>query len=151
MSEHEHPPVEIVARGERLVMRARFAGWTGSGLYAAFTDSGVLTRWWPERAEVDVRVGGAYHLEWPDMGWHLRGHYTDVEPGEKLGFTWKWDHEPDLPVRTVSLEFDADADGVTLSVDHGPYGDTGREQEDLDGHVQGWTFFLTRLQGLPPV
>lgn len=150
MNDQEHP-VEVVARGERLVMRTRFPGWTRDGLYDAFADAKVLSRWWPEKADLDVRVGGKYHMEWPAMGWHLRGHYTDVEPGEKLGFTWKWDHEPDLPVRTVLLEFEREGDAVVLHVNHGPYGDTGREQEDLDSHVQGWGFFLARLQGLDPV
>jgi uncharacterized protein YndB with AHSA1/START domain len=117
--------------------------------YRSFTEPASLTRWWPPEAETDPRVGGAYHLSWPAMGWHLRGRYTTAEPGRALGFTWKWDHEPDLPERQVDVSFEPlAARGTRVTVMHGRYGTGDTEAEDRQGHIDGWQHFLARLVSL---
>jgi uncharacterized protein YndB with AHSA1/START domain len=119
-------------------------------LWRAWTDPGELERWWPQTAELDVRVGGAYHLAWPQKGWHLRGSYTEVDAPSRLAFTWQWDHEPETPVRTVTIDLQPlpDGAGTRLIVTHGPYGDDPAEAADREGHLEGWTGFLERLVAL---
>ncbi|NNE42786.1 MAG: SRPBCC domain-containing protein [Gemmatimonadetes bacterium] len=114
-------------------------------VFAFFTEPERLTRWWPAAAVADVRPGGAYHFSWPQMDWHLRGEYTVVEPPRALEFTWAWDHEPQLPVRTVRVELAPDGGGTRVTVTQGTYGSSPAEQEDRNSHIAGWTHFLGEL------
>ncbi len=123
---------------------------TPEQLWRAWTDPIELIRWWPPEAELDLAVGAPYHLAWPSMGWHLRGEYTEVDAPSRLAFTGRWDHEPDMPTRTVALDLQPlpDAAGTRLVITHGPYGDGGDEAEDRRSHLEGWTQFLERLASL---
>ena len=130
---------------DRLTVAALYERATPDDLSAYWTDPALLSQWWPDQADTDPRPGGTYHFAWPRMDWHLRGEYTAVEPGRLLAFTWRWDHEPDRPTRTVEVLFDPVGDlGTQLTVTHGTYAETDREERD--GHLEGWTYFLTRLR-----
>jgi uncharacterized protein YndB with AHSA1/START domain len=138
------------SRNDRLVVVARFPDFSPDLLFAYWTTPELLCRWWPQEAEIDPRVGGDYRLSWPQMNWHLRGRYTEFAPGQRLAFTWKWDHQPEYPsahIVRVLLEPLAGA-GTQVTLTHGPYGDSQAEQEVRDGHLEGWTHFLTRLRQL---
>ena len=130
---------------DTLTVAALYERATPDELFAYWTAPVLLTQWWPEQADTDPRPGGSYHLAWPKMGWHLRGEYTAVEPGRRLAFTWRWDHEPDKPTRTVEVLLDPIGDlGTQLTVTHTTY--TPADREERDGHLEGWTYFLTRLR-----
>ena len=134
---------------DRVVVTATFPGVGPADLFACWIEPERLCRWWPAEAMIDARPGGAYHLAWPRMDWHLRGHYTAFEPGAHLAFTWAWDHEPAVPTRMVTLHFAPDgAGGTHLTITHGFYGDTAAEQTDRQGHIDGWLHFLPRLQAI---
>lgn len=106
----------------------------------------LLLMWWPQEVvELTAKAGGTYHFGWPANDWHLRGMYTTVEPGQALGFTWKWDHEVDLPERIVSVKWEPSDDGVLVTVTHGLYSESEADQADRQSHIDGWTFFLGRL------
>ena len=137
---------DVSAGPDTLILRAALPG-APADVFPFFTEPAKLTRWWPSAAETDPRTGGSYHLSWPQMDWHLRGTYGAVESGALLEFTWKWDHEPDLPERTVRVEFAAEDGGTRLTVHHGTYGDGDAEQEDRNNHHEGWTHFLGQLAG----
>ena len=159
----------------RLLLQADFSTLAPHDVFDAFTLPEQLTRWWPTRAEVDLRVGGAYHLEWPKMGWSLRGEYeqvqapfrpttehSDVIPmaayrssdggprtaGGILSFTWAWDHEPDVPSRRVELRIDPFAGGTRMGLEHGTYGASDRDQAERASHDEGWRHFLPKLAEL---
>jgi uncharacterized protein YndB with AHSA1/START domain len=89
-----------------------------------------------------------------ERGDHLRGVFTAFELGQKLRFTWRWDHEPpDVPTRTVTVTFTPDPrddERITLTLRHEPYGETPEEQDAREGHLEGWTYFLGKLQSLSP-
>jgi uncharacterized protein YndB with AHSA1/START domain len=118
-----------------------------------FIRSELLTRWWPTEAELDVRVGGGYVFSWPGPGWTLRGRYTRVEQGRALGFTWRWDHEPDMPERIVEISFEpvgeageaGEQDATSVTVTQTAFADTPAEQADQQSHRHGWMHFLGRL------
>jgi uncharacterized protein YndB with AHSA1/START domain len=134
---------------DQVVITAAFPGVTPADLFAYWTEPERICRWWSAEAQIDARPGGAYHLAWPRMDRHLRGHYTRFEPGTRLTFTWAWDHEPALPTRTVALDFAPDGSrGTLLTVAHGAYGDSAAEQADRQSHIDGWLHFLPRLQGV---
>lgn len=131
-----------------LVVEAEYATVTPERLFEYWTQPALLTLWWPQEADIDGRVGGAYHLGWSAMGWHLRGQYTDFEPGRRLGFSWRWDHDPaEEPTRQVSITFEPSRAGTTMTVTHGPYDDTPHDQEIRnEHHLVGWLHFLGQLE-----
>ncbi len=139
---------QLPSEGDRLVMRATFPHFSPETLFDHWITPDLLCRWWPPVAEIEPREGGAYHLSWPKMGWHLRGHYTTFERGKALGFTWKWDHTS-APARQVALDFEALSNGgAQITLTHGIYTDSSEDQEERQGHVEGWTHFLGSLQQL---
>lgn len=115
-------------------------------VYAAWTEPGLLTRWYcpnPSldlQVDADVRVGGDYVVT---MGpYVVRGRYTEVDPPKLLGFTWQWDHEGEpSQVRVELTEVDG---GTRLLLTHtdlaGP--------DDATGHLQGWEVQFDRLAEL---
>ncbi|HEX6799398.1 MAG TPA: SRPBCC domain-containing protein [Ktedonobacterales bacterium] len=86
---------ERAGQPDVLTLVAEYLGVEPERMWAYWTEPGLLVRWWPRKAETDVRDGGAYHLAWPEQGFHLRGRYTAVDPGWLLAFTWAWDGEPE--------------------------------------------------------
>jgi uncharacterized protein YndB with AHSA1/START domain len=141
--------VEIPSSPEIAIVSGDFRGFSASALYEHFVRPELLTAWWPQRAEIDVRVGGALTLTWPDMDWTLRGVFTAVEPGQHVGFTWNWDHEPNRRERQVDVWFiDMQELGARMAVHHGPFGVDEAEQVDRRGIVEGWIHFGMRLAGL---
>lgn len=106
-----------------------------------------LARWWAPQAEINARPGGEYVMSWPDQGWHLRGEYTDFDRPVRLAFSWRWDHEPDLPTRHVTVMLRERVGGTGLRLIQGPYGASNIERADRESHRQGWLHFLDRLAG----
>ena len=146
--------MEIVERAERpdeLVLIAEYPKVAPERMWAYWTRPELLVRWWPREAETEVREGGVYHLAWPEQGWHLRGRYTTVTPGQLLAFTWAWDSDPEgTTPKHVTLRFEplhrGDADAVTLlTLTHGTYVDTPEDRETCQHHRDGWRHFLPRL------
>ncbi len=136
---------------EILVLEADFPSTIPAALFDYWTEPTLLQQWWPDEAEIQSRQGGAYHLSWPEMNWHLRGHYTAFEPAKLLDFTWRWDHDPqEIGSKEVKLVFEPAATGGTrLLLTHGPYDDTPEDQAiRLEQHLVGWKHFLPRLQQL---
>lgn len=140
---------EVDTPRDRLEIEAQFDSIAPAELFRYWTEPGLLARWWPKEAEVEAKKGGSYHLAWPNMEWHLRGTYHTFNPGRLLVFTWRWDHEPDAPTRVVTLDFQPlhTEGGTRLHLTHGYYREhVPRELEERQGHLEGWHYFLDRLQ-----
>lgn len=118
-------------------------------VYAAWTQPGLLTRWYcPNPAldlqvDADVRVGGDYVVT---MGpYVVRGRYTEVDAPKLLEFTWQWDHEGEPS--QVRVELTEVAGGTRMLLSH-----TGLSSpEDATGHLEGWELELNRLAELVSV
>lgn len=140
---------QLPSSPEILLIEAGFPSITPDTLFRYWTEPALLTQWWPQEAEVEPRVEGAYHLIWPAMDRHLRGHYTTFEPGKKLVFSWRWDHDtPELSTREVELVFmPLPTGGTRLQLTHGRYLNTPIDQEiRIEHHLAGWQHFLPRLE-----
>jgi len=136
---------QLASPHEVVVVSSVYSTTFPDSLFAYLTQPDLLTQWWPKTAKIDPRVGGAYHLAWPEQNWHLRGNYLKFEPGRQIAFTWKWDHDPE-DVTMVIAEFQPlENDGTRLTITHGPYAETPEGQERRQGHIEGWQHFLTRL------
>jgi uncharacterized protein YndB with AHSA1/START domain len=103
-------------------------------LFAYWTQSDLIRKWWPQR------------------NWHLRGNYTAFEPGKKLAFTWRWDHDPEhIPVTEVVIAFVPLTDGGTrMTLTHDHFSDSAEGQEMRLSHLEGWEYFIGKLQDLKP-
>lgn len=141
---------QIPTGSNTLVLQGDFPAFERQELFDYWTTATLLTQWWPQEAEVLPGVGGKYCFKWPDMGWTLEGEYKDWEPGEKLAFTWKWNHEPvETEPLLVQLAFSpALAGGTMLTITHGPYDESKAHQENRQGHLEGWIHFCMKLAGL---
>jgi uncharacterized protein YndB with AHSA1/START domain len=133
--------------GARIVVSQRIAGAEPAAVWRLWTDPAGLTGWWPDQAEVDVE-GRTMHLSWPRMDWHLRGRIVELDAPRRLVYTWRWDHEAQLPERTVTVELVAlpNGEGTLLTLQQGTYGDGEIEAADRQSHVDGWDYFLPRLE-----
>jgi uncharacterized protein YndB with AHSA1/START domain len=116
-------------------------------VYDAWTRVELLTQWycpnpaWDLKVQADVRVGGDYVVE---MGPHVvRGTYLEVEPPQRLVFSWKWDSSDDEPTR-VQVELTEVADGTRMLLTHTGFSTA----EEAANHQQGWEPELGRLADL---
>lgn len=103
-------------------------------------DPGLLTKWWPDTAEVDARVDGTYHLHFAGPDFHLRGRFTAVGRPSHLAYTWQWDHD-DTPERRVSITLQESHGQTAVRIEH-----EAGDPEEQAGYVEGWEFFLARLR-----
>jgi uncharacterized protein YndB with AHSA1/START domain len=141
---------------DRLVLYGELKKVSAQTLFDYWTKPELLTQWWPETAEIEPRTGGKYRLEWAKMGWKLYGEYLRFEPytrGDYCGrlfFTWNWQHEPDLPTRRVEVYFTPNTanNETRLSIVHGNYAATERDQQDRQSHLDGWLYFVGKLEKL---
>lgn len=143
---------------EHLVQLTRVLRAPPAEVFAAWTEPALLERWWTgvggwvdAKADVDLRVGGRYHLSMQDERGALHGVlgvYTEVAPAERLGFTWTWENEPSVMRGSegslVDVVLREASDGTQLWLTHGGLGD--KLVEDM--HEEGWNALLTSLYGL---
>ncbi|GCE07059.1 SRPBCC family protein [Dictyobacter aurantiacus] len=144
--------IQLPSGPEVLLLRTDFPTADPLTVFKYWTEPDLLVDWWPQQAEIEPEVGGAYRLSWPQRGWHLRGRYTIFEPGRKLAFTWQWDHTPASGKKVVQLRFEPleiTGSGTQLTLSHEPYSDSEEDQKlRIDDHLAGWLHFLPRLQQL---
>ncbi|MEV0716155.1 SRPBCC family protein [Asanoa sp. NPDC050611] len=111
----------------------------------AFVDPAAVRRWWGgAQLTVEEEVGGQYVVYFDRLDQTMRGTVTtlDAEAG-RFGFTWAWDHEPELPARRVDVTVD---DGAVLQLAQGEYDHTSRiDRDEARSHREGWEFFLPKL------
>ena len=143
------PAAAVVSEGAHLILRADLAAFTPQEVFDHFTKKELLAAFWPPEAEVEAKVGGKYHLDWPGPGWKLRGTVRVWEPGRRLAFTWKWEHTPEAPELLMTIDLaPAEGGGTTVTLTQGPYRDTPEDARERSGHVRGWQDVFGRLRSL---
>ena len=125
---------------------------TPEKVYAAWTDPQKLTQWFgPDEGKVvsattDLRVGGRFRVVFHTMDGEqhdVSGVYDAVVPNEKLSFSWAWRTMPERESH-VTLTFKREDDGTLLTLFHEQFADEAAR----DGHQQGWTGALDKLERL---
>ena len=124
-------------------------------VWDAWTRPELLAKWSaPEGVEhiaydVDLRVGGAYTLvmRTPEGGTHTAvGTYREIDAPHRLVYTWDWVEEDYRmgvdTIVTVELRPAGEATEVILTHDLFP------APEATQGHNEGWTSCLNRLEGI---
>jgi uncharacterized protein YndB with AHSA1/START domain len=95
-------------------------------------------------AEMDVRVGGAYriHMVSPTGDEHrVIGTYREVDPPNRLVYSWQWETGVDQTVTTVSIDFiERGAETEVVLTHHGFSRD-----EAAASHEQGWNAIMEKM------
>lgn len=122
----------------------RFFRASPERLFEAFTKPEHLVQWFgPKgctipRAALDLRVGGRYRVEMHgDEGdvYVLTGEYREIQPPERLVFTWTWAQGDMAGVETVvSLTMRPKPGGTELTLHH----DGLPTPRALEMHGAGW-------------
>jgi uncharacterized protein YndB with AHSA1/START domain len=139
------------AAAETLVIERSFAA-PAAAVFDAFTDEGVIRRWWHARpdwstpeASVDLRVGGAVRVVMRDSAGDEHGgggHYTAVERPHRLAFTWTWDRSEEARETLIEIAF-AESDGATrVTFTHSNLEDEASARD----HVGGWNRCFDNLE-----
>lgn len=137
----------------RLVLTADFHGFTLDEMWDYWATSEGITKWWPPEAEIEGNVGGKYQLTWKgedgEISWQLLGKVEVWEPKKKLGYTWKWNTDPeDAPTLHVVAEFKEVDGGVNVKITHSSFDPNNDDQQNRASLHQGWEFFCTKLAAL---
>jgi uncharacterized protein YndB with AHSA1/START domain len=140
--------MSTVATKPSLTIKRRFNA-SPEKVFAAWTDPEKVKRWMGPgavvvlSAENDARTGGRYRwlMKAPDGEQHdVRGVYREVEPNEKLVFTWAWKTTPERE-SLVTLTFKPDGGGTLMTLMHEQFFD----EEARDHHQGGWNGSLEKL------
>lgn len=122
-------------------------------VFDAWTSEEVLRRWFhaehdwetPE-AQVDLRVGGAVRVVMRDPDKDVEhgggGHYTEIDPPNRLAFTWTWDDEEQRQT-LIELDFEETEGVTTVRFTHSGL----RDEESVRSHEEGWTNCFDNLEG----
>jgi uncharacterized protein YndB with AHSA1/START domain len=86
----------------------------------------ALRRWLSPTLEIDLRVGGAYHLLGPDQETRISGTVLELVPEGRLVLSWleedtDWVH----PARLV-ISLTATDDGTTVTLTHDGFAGIGK-------------------------
>ena len=113
-------------------------------VFDAWTSEEVMRRWWHAEhdwettvAEVDLRVGGTVRVVMrnphEDVEYGGGGRYTEIDPPNRLAFSWIWDGDDTRQL--IEIEFEETDDGVTtVHFTHSGLWD----EESVRSHEDGW-------------
>lgn len=125
----------------RTLEKELFIKATPERVFQALTEKAELERWFVQKAEVDLRPGGAIRLEWAPDAVEI-GTILVLDPPHRLSYTWEA-LEPGPT--TITFELTAENDGTRLRLTHTGIG----EGEDWDSYYtsinSGWSIHLKNL------
>jgi uncharacterized protein YndB with AHSA1/START domain len=137
--------VETVVR-----LKRTFAG-PREKVFQAWTEPDQLKKWWgPKGAttpvvEIDLRVGGKYRfgMQFPEEDiFYVSGIYQEVQPPEKLVFSWRWE-KPDMDFgeTQVTIVFHEAGNSTEVTLIHKNF----PTKESCESHRQGWSDFYDKF------
>jgi uncharacterized protein YndB with AHSA1/START domain len=137
----------------RLEMERTLAA-PSSVVFAAFTDSSQLAKWWgPDgftipSLEFEPRVGETYRIQMqPPEGdrFNLSGEFREVDPPVSLAFTFVWENpDPDDVETLAGLSFRDLGESTEVSLTQGPFKTEARRAL----HRDGWSDSFDKLERL---
>jgi uncharacterized protein YndB with AHSA1/START domain len=95
------------------------------------------------RVEIDLRIGGAFRIDMQDEAGYFvhTGIYVDIQPSEKLAFTWTSENTKGKETLvTVELFERGEQTELVLTQELLP------DQETFEAHKYGWTSILEKLE-----
>ena len=126
-------------------------------VFRAISDPQELTKWFPDAAVLEPKVGGKFMLSFykdspngrmkkSDRDFINKGRVLEIVPNRKLVHTWQWTEFGGFPETVVKWELVEIGNNKTrLTLTHSGF--TGREEgpASMQDHNKGWSFFLGEL------
>jgi uncharacterized protein YndB with AHSA1/START domain len=118
-------------------------------VFEFFTDADKYRRWQGVEAELDARPGGIFRVITSGQSRTVaRGEFVEVQPPDRLVFTWGWEDNPALAglhlppgSSLVEVLFEPDGDGTIVRLRHSGL----RTAPSCQFHTWGWDVSLDRL------
>lgn len=121
-------------------------------VFDAWTNETVLRRWFhgehdweTSHAEVDLTVGGSVRVVMldPEKGVEHGGggRYTEIDPPNRLAFTWVWDDDEERET-LIELELEERDGATTVRFTHSNL----RDEESVRSHEGGWSNAFDNLE-----
>jgi uncharacterized protein YndB with AHSA1/START domain len=126
-----------------------------AGVFRALSEAQQLAKWWgPDgftipSVESDLRPGGRYRIAMqPPEGdlFYLAGEFLEVDPPERLSYTFRWE-DPDPEDRETVVKLSLRDLGGTSTELVFTQGDFATERRRAL-HDEGWTQALDKLEEL---
>lgn len=119
-------------------------------VFTAITDPNELTKWFPDQAIFEPRVGGKmkfsfykHNSEGQAKDHFIQGTIIEFIPNKKIVYTWDHPDIPDSPKTVVTWKLEKiDNNKTKVDLLH-----TGFKLDEMfKEHDEGWTYFLSRLE-----
>jgi uncharacterized protein YndB with AHSA1/START domain len=142
----------VIREGETLRLERAFQA-PAQAVFDAWTSEEVMRRWFHGQhdwetpvAEVDLRVGGAVRVVMRDPREGTEhgggGRYTEIDPPNRLAFTWAWDSDDDAMESLIEVDFEEAEGATTVRFTHSAL----RDEESLRSHEEGWNACFDNLE-----
>lgn len=130
------------ARGTALEMTETIAA-PRDLVFAYFTDPARYAQWMGVEARLDPRPDGVYLVHMDGAEVVAEGRFVQVEPPERVVFTFGWRGSPTVPPGSTRVEITlTEHDGQTLlHLRHSGLPDP----EAVSQHGEGWARYVARL------
>lgn len=120
-------------------------------VFRAWTEPETLRLWFHPAptyttpvADVDLRPGGRYRIVMraADGADHaVSGTFREIQPPERLVFTWAWEDAVDEPETVVTVELVERGESTEVVLTHQGFATLERREQ----HTHGWTGCLEQL------
>jgi uncharacterized protein YndB with AHSA1/START domain len=107
-------------------------------VWAALTVPERIAHWFAEVETLDLRLGGAIHLHFPDVDYRIQGEITAYAPPHLLTWTWP---QPDGSTSTVTFELEPDGGSCRLTLT-----ERGLTLSQGAGNAAGWHAHLEAIE-----
>ena len=128
---------------DAITLEQRIAA-TPEAVFEFLVDPEKLLRWMGTEADIDPRPGGRFwlNIKAGDGENAAQGEYLEVDPPNRVRFSWGWVGSDDVPPGSSIVTFDLRADGpeTVVTLTH-----TGLPGGMDDQHLEGWSHFLPQL------
>jgi uncharacterized protein YndB with AHSA1/START domain len=118
-------------------------------VFNVWTQPEALRQWWcpegwtPAEIEVDLRVGGAFRIGMRRLSGgipvYVRGDFLEVQPPEKLVYTWQWENAFEgMPETHVTVYFSDCANATELLLIHESLPEIQICLQHRNGWIEAW-------------
>jgi uncharacterized protein YndB with AHSA1/START domain len=111
-------------------------------VFRYFVDPERMCAWMGVSADVDPQPGGRYRVN-VTGGDVALGEYVEIDPPERVVFTWGWEGSTSVPPgsSTIEVTLTPDGDATVVHLRH-----SGLPDEDArSSHQKGWSHYTARL------
>jgi uncharacterized protein YndB with AHSA1/START domain len=126
---------------ENAVIKEMYIDCRPDTLFPFFIDPQKMVKWMGNQVLLEPRIGGALRIAFNGTD-TVAGHYVEVEPYERIVFTWGWVGSDNLPPgsSTVEVLMREKDNGTLLILKH-----SGLSASRRPSHLTGWNYYIARL------